>query len=116
MGQRPQRHLRDIPTHRLTEDGCAPLPGADPPTDGADGACGYRSAGRASGDFGSSSSVARVVLSARYDVLAHNEPYEALRPGFSTGERNVARRVFLTPECWSEGVQAPRDSARRRIQ
>ncbi|MFQ6331238.1 hypothetical protein ACLMAL_34590 [Nocardia sp. CWNU-33] len=57
-----------------------------------------------------------VVLSARYDVLAHNEPYEALRPGFSTGERNVARRVFLTPECWSEGVQAPRDSARRRIQ
>ncbi|WUI72266.1 hypothetical protein OHQ90_25150 [Nocardia sp. NBC_00403] len=49
-------------------------------------------------------------------MLAHNEPYEALRPGFSTGERNVARRVFLTPECWSEGVQAPRDSARRRIQ
>ncbi|WP_406239628.1 helix-turn-helix transcriptional regulator [Nocardia sp. NBC_01009] len=40
-----------------------------------------------------------VVLSARYDVLAHNEAYEALCPGFLTGERNVARRVFLTPEC-----------------
>ncbi|WP_040778330.1 helix-turn-helix transcriptional regulator [Nocardia pneumoniae] len=40
-----------------------------------------------------------VVLSARYDVLAHNKSYEALCPGFLLGERNVARRVFLTPEC-----------------
>ncbi len=40
-----------------------------------------------------------VVLSARYDVLAHNKPYEALCPGFLLRERNVARRVFLTPEC-----------------
>ncbi|MGV9816985.1 helix-turn-helix transcriptional regulator [Nocardia xishanensis] len=40
-----------------------------------------------------------VVLSARYDVLAHNKPYEALCPGFLMRERNVARRVFLTPEC-----------------
>ncbi|MEV0030217.1 helix-turn-helix transcriptional regulator [Nocardia sp. NPDC050793] len=40
-----------------------------------------------------------VVLSARYDVLAHNSSYEALCPGFLLGERNVARRVFLTPEC-----------------
>ncbi|MFI9408696.1 helix-turn-helix transcriptional regulator [Nocardia gamkensis] len=40
-----------------------------------------------------------VVLSARYDVLAHNSSYEALCPGFLAGERNVARRVFLTPEC-----------------
>ncbi|MET7772213.1 helix-turn-helix transcriptional regulator [Nocardia sp. NPDC005366] len=40
-----------------------------------------------------------VVLSSRYDVLAHNSSYEALCPGFLLGERNVARRVFLTPEC-----------------
>ncbi|MGW4774674.1 MmyB family transcriptional regulator, partial [Nocardia sp. NPDC004278] len=40
-----------------------------------------------------------VVLSPRYDVLAHNQSYEALCPGFVRGERNVARRVFLTPEC-----------------
>ncbi len=40
-----------------------------------------------------------VVLSARYDVLAHNSSYEALCPGFLAGERNVARRVFLTPGC-----------------
>ncbi|WP_433684624.1 helix-turn-helix transcriptional regulator [Nocardia sp. CA-119907] len=40
-----------------------------------------------------------VVLSPRYDVLAHNKSYEALCPGFVMGERNVARRVFLTPEC-----------------
>ncbi|WP_327099667.1 transcriptional regulator [Nocardia vinacea] len=40
-----------------------------------------------------------VVLSPRYDVLAHNKSYEALCPGFVKGERNVARRVFLTPEC-----------------
>ncbi|MGW4774822.1 MmyB family transcriptional regulator [Nocardia sp. NPDC004278] len=40
-----------------------------------------------------------VVLSPRYDVLAHNESYEALCPGFLLGERNMAHRVFLTPEC-----------------
>jgi len=40
-----------------------------------------------------------VVLSTRYDVLAHNISYEALCPGFLLGERNVARRIFLTPEC-----------------
>ncbi|WP_406230474.1 hypothetical protein [Nocardia sp. NBC_01009] len=40
-----------------------------------------------------------VVLSPRYDVLAHNRSYEVLCPGFLLGERNVARRVFLTPEC-----------------
>ncbi|MGW4774878.1 MmyB family transcriptional regulator [Nocardia sp. NPDC004278] len=39
------------------------------------------------------------MLSPRYDVLAHNKSYEALCPGFVRGERNVARRVFLTPEC-----------------
>ncbi|PXX70759.1 helix-turn-helix protein [Nocardia tenerifensis] len=39
------------------------------------------------------------VLSARYDVLAFNDSYEALCPGFLVGERNVARRVFLTPQC-----------------
>ncbi|WP_405163816.1 helix-turn-helix transcriptional regulator [Nocardia sp. NBC_01499] len=39
------------------------------------------------------------VLSARYDVLAFNDSYAALCPGFLMGERNVARRVFLTPPC-----------------
>jgi hypothetical protein len=38
-----------------------------------------------------------VVLSARYDLLAHNKLYEALCPGFLLGERNVARRVFPYP-------------------
>ncbi|MBF6302917.1 helix-turn-helix domain-containing protein [Nocardia amamiensis] len=41
-----------------------------------------------------------VVLSARYDVLAHNRSYEALCPVVLSGERNLARRVFLTPECF----------------
>ncbi|WP_107656558.1 helix-turn-helix transcriptional regulator [Nocardia suismassiliense] len=39
------------------------------------------------------------VLSAKYDLLAFNESYAALCPGFLLGERNVARRVFLTPQC-----------------
>ncbi|MFF0493669.1 helix-turn-helix transcriptional regulator [Nocardia sp. NPDC004068] len=39
------------------------------------------------------------LLSARYDVLAHNAAYEALTPGFTRGDRNVLRRVFLTPDC-----------------
>ncbi|MFI9504180.1 transcriptional regulator [Nocardia sp. NPDC052566] len=39
------------------------------------------------------------VLSARYDVLAFNSSYEALCPGFLVAERNIVRRVFLTPQC-----------------
>lgn len=39
------------------------------------------------------------LLSAKYDVLAHNDAYRALCPGFTDGERNVLRRAFLTPEC-----------------
>ncbi|WP_069160815.1 helix-turn-helix transcriptional regulator [Nocardia altamirensis] len=39
------------------------------------------------------------VLSARYDVLAYNVPYQSLCPAFLTAERNVARRVFLMPQC-----------------
>ncbi|MCM6778900.1 helix-turn-helix transcriptional regulator [Nocardia sp. CDC159] len=39
------------------------------------------------------------LLSARYDVLAHNAAYAALTPGFVGGDRNVLRRVFLTPCC-----------------
>ncbi|RDI63705.1 helix-turn-helix protein [Nocardia pseudobrasiliensis] len=39
------------------------------------------------------------LLSARYDVLAHNAAYAALTPGFVRGDRNVLRRVFLTPDC-----------------
>ncbi|MEV6061356.1 helix-turn-helix transcriptional regulator [Nocardia asteroides] len=39
------------------------------------------------------------LLSAKYDVLAHNDAYAALCPRFVEGERNVLRRVFLTPEC-----------------
>ncbi|MBB5918896.1 transcriptional regulator with XRE-family HTH domain [Nocardia transvalensis] len=40
-----------------------------------------------------------VLLSARYDVLAHNDAYAALCPGFTRGERNVIRKVFLSAEC-----------------
>ncbi|BCK57833.1 helix-turn-helix transcriptional regulator [Nocardia wallacei] len=40
-----------------------------------------------------------VLLSARYDVLAHNEAYAALCPGFIRGERNVIRKVFFTEDC-----------------
>ncbi|MBF6130645.1 helix-turn-helix transcriptional regulator [Nocardia brasiliensis] len=39
------------------------------------------------------------LLSARYDMLAYNAAYEALCPGFLVGERNVARLVFMTPQC-----------------
>ncbi|WP_233434383.1 helix-turn-helix transcriptional regulator [Nocardia yamanashiensis] len=39
------------------------------------------------------------LLSARYDVLAHNSAYEALCPAFTRGDRNVLRKVFLSPEC-----------------
>ncbi|WP_067828635.1 helix-turn-helix transcriptional regulator [Nocardia inohanensis] len=39
------------------------------------------------------------LLSARYDVLAHNAAYEALCPAFTRGEKNVLRKVFLSPEC-----------------
>ncbi|MGS2810972.1 helix-turn-helix transcriptional regulator [Nocardia sp. MW-W600-9] len=39
------------------------------------------------------------LLSAKYDVLAHNAAYRALCPGFTDGERNVLRRAFLTPDC-----------------
>ncbi|MRH89292.1 helix-turn-helix domain-containing protein [Nocardia sp. SYP-A9097] len=40
-----------------------------------------------------------VVLSARYDVLAHNSAYAALFPGFLVGNKNILRKVFLTPAC-----------------
>ncbi|MGW5309215.1 helix-turn-helix transcriptional regulator [Nocardia thailandica] len=39
------------------------------------------------------------LLSARYDILAYNDAYRALCPGFLDGQRNVLRRVFLTPAC-----------------
>lgn len=45
------------------------------------------------------------VLSSRYDVLAHNEPYAALCPGFLGAERNLARHVFLTPQCCNSYIQ-----------
>ncbi len=34
-----------------------------------------------------------------YDVLAYNQAYAALCPGFVTGERNLVKRIFLTPDC-----------------
>ncbi|MFC9894835.1 helix-turn-helix transcriptional regulator [Nocardia sp. NPDC127579] len=44
-----------------------------------------------------------VLVSARYDVLTHNDPYEWLCPIRAIGEVakevNLARRVFLTPKC-----------------
>lgn len=40
-----------------------------------------------------------VLLSPRYDILAHNEAYAALCPAFLSGERNVVRKVFTAPEC-----------------
>ncbi|MFI7000792.1 helix-turn-helix transcriptional regulator [Nocardia sp. NPDC050175] len=54
------------------------------------------------------------VLSARYDVLAFNESYAALCPGFLAGERNVARRVFLTPPCCNT-YRSGRDDLRRMV-
>ncbi|MFJ4650931.1 helix-turn-helix transcriptional regulator [Nocardia sp. NPDC088792] len=39
------------------------------------------------------------LLSAKYDVLAHNEAYAAMCPGFVSGEKNVIRKVFISPEC-----------------
>lgn len=53
-----------------------------------------------------------VVLSARYDVLAHNAAYAALCPGFLRGERNVVRRVFLTPACCNAYADQPEHLAR----
>ncbi|MGW6422312.1 helix-turn-helix transcriptional regulator [Nocardia sp. NPDC055053] len=40
-----------------------------------------------------------VLLSAKYDVLAHNDAYRALFPRCGDGEQNILRHVFLTPEC-----------------
>ncbi|WP_405132887.1 helix-turn-helix transcriptional regulator [Nocardia sp. NBC_01388] len=40
-----------------------------------------------------------VLLSARYDVIAHNAAYAALCPLFTTNSKNVVRMVFLAPEC-----------------
>ncbi|MQY26359.1 hypothetical protein NRB56_19240 [Nocardia sp. RB56] len=40
-----------------------------------------------------------VLLSSRYDVLAHNEGFAALCPLFLAAERNVLRHVFTTPAC-----------------
>ncbi|WP_194818628.1 helix-turn-helix transcriptional regulator [Nocardia sp. XZ_19_385] len=44
-----------------------------------------------------------VLLSARYDILAHNDSYESLCPVRALGDQvldvNIARRVFLTPQC-----------------
>ncbi|RMI32997.1 helix-turn-helix transcriptional regulator [Nocardia stercoris] len=40
-----------------------------------------------------------VLMSARYDVLAHNLAYEVLFPTMSGPDSNVLRSVFLTPDC-----------------
>lgn len=40
-----------------------------------------------------------VLLSARYDVLAHNSAYAALCPTFVRGDKNLIRTVFCTPDC-----------------
>ncbi|MFI6044896.1 helix-turn-helix transcriptional regulator [Nocardia sp. NPDC051321] len=54
------------------------------------------------------------VLSARYDVLAFNDSYAALCPGFLMGERNVMRRVFLTPPCCNT-YRSSMDDLRRMV-
>jgi transcriptional regulator with XRE-family HTH domain len=48
-----------------------------------------------------------VLLTARYDVLAHNEGFAALCPLFLSGERNVIRHVFLTPACCNPYAVGP---------
>lgn len=54
-----------------------------------------------------------VLLSSRYDVLAHNEGFAALCPLFLSGERNVIRHVFLTPACCNPyAVGAPEKLSR----
>ncbi|MGW0249231.1 helix-turn-helix transcriptional regulator [Nocardia goodfellowii] len=44
-----------------------------------------------------------VLLSARYDLLAYNDSYESLCPIHAVGDVmadvNIAKRVFLTPQC-----------------
>ncbi|WP_431957889.1 helix-turn-helix transcriptional regulator [Nocardia lijiangensis] len=52
------------------------------------------------------------VLHARYDVLAYNQAYAALCPGFVTGERNLVKRVFLTPDCCNTYHHNPEDMRR----
>ncbi|MTE17086.1 helix-turn-helix transcriptional regulator [Nocardia aurantiaca] len=39
------------------------------------------------------------LLSAKYDVLAHNVAYAAMYPMFMSGPRNVLRKAFLAAEC-----------------
>ncbi|GGK34976.1 helix-turn-helix transcriptional regulator [Nocardia camponoti] len=53
-----------------------------------------------------------VLLNGCYDVLAHNDAYAKLCPGFLQGERNVLRRVFLSPECCNPYARSPQDLRR----
>lgn len=55
-----------------------------------------------------------VVLSARYDMLAKNSSYAALCPGFPDNEDNIARRVFLSPQCCN-AYQHSWDDLRRMV-
>ncbi|MFI1920146.1 helix-turn-helix transcriptional regulator [Nocardia sp. NPDC020380] len=52
------------------------------------------------------------LLSARYDLLAHNDAYAVLCPGFVSGERNVLRKVFLTADCCNPYISQPEHLAR----
>ncbi|MFD3701645.1 helix-turn-helix transcriptional regulator [Nocardia sp. NPDC058658] len=53
-----------------------------------------------------------VLLTAKYDVLAHNDAYAALCPGFALTTKNVLRQVFLTPDCCNPYVHNSHDLRR----
>jgi transcriptional regulator with XRE-family HTH domain len=50
------------------------------------------------------------VLSAKYDVIATNEPYRALFPGSALG-KNVLWTIFTTPSCCNSYKYRPDDLA-----
>ncbi|MFD4356186.1 helix-turn-helix transcriptional regulator [Nocardia sp. NPDC058518] len=53
-----------------------------------------------------------VLLTAKYDVLAHNDAYAALCPGFTRTNNNVLRQVFLTPDCCNPYAYSSHDLRR----
>ncbi|PSR68565.1 transcriptional regulator [Nocardia sp. MDA0666] len=52
------------------------------------------------------------LVSARFDVLAHNDAYAALCPTLVAGDRNVIRAAFLTPQCCNPYPGQPEQLAR----
>ncbi|MEV6771925.1 helix-turn-helix transcriptional regulator [Nocardia sp. NPDC051030] len=56
-----------------------------------------------------------VVMTARYDILAHNDAYAAMCPGFLSEDRNVLRKVFLTPACCNPYASAEAEHLARMV-